>query len=143
MVPSPTLNRAILGVLGRAQRLYPIQIHAYCFLSSHYHLLVTADDALQLAEFMNHLNSNLAREIAHLTGWTDKIWSRRYEAIQVSDEIEAQVDRKSVRRALYESFSLFVTAYRAASEKLRSGDHTARFPTGCFPPGLPFVDAAA
>jgi hypothetical protein len=79
--------------LGRAQRLYPLQIHAYCFLSSHYHLLVTVDDALQLTEFMCYLNSNLAREIGHATGWTEKIWSRRYEAIHVSDETEAQVDR--------------------------------------------------
>ena len=281
MVPGPTLNQAILGVLGRAQRLYPIQIHAYCFLSSHYHLLATADDALQLSQFVGYLNSNLAREIAHLTGWTDKIWSRRYEAIQVSDEIEAQVDRmkyllangtkeglvehpqdwpgvhcadlllrggdqaeglwynrtrqyalhrtrkayteddythtetvqltplpcwkhltpedyrrqiqglvelivsearaeraltgkavlgpdalrqqkpgtrpeklkkspapdfhafkKSARKALYESFSLFLAAYRVASEKLRSGERTASFPMGCFPPGLPFVGAA-
>jgi hypothetical protein len=31
MVPEPTLNRSILGVLGRAQRLYPVQIHAYVF----------------------------------------------------------------------------------------------------------------
>jgi hypothetical protein len=36
MVPEPTLNDIILGVLGRAQRLYPVQINAYCFLASHY-----------------------------------------------------------------------------------------------------------
>jgi hypothetical protein len=36
MVPERTLNDIILGVLGRAQRLYPIQINAYCFVSSHY-----------------------------------------------------------------------------------------------------------
>jgi hypothetical protein len=55
--------------------------------------LLTVDDARQLADFVGYLNSNLAREIAHKTGWTDKIWSRRYEAIQVSSEKEAQAKR--------------------------------------------------
>jgi hypothetical protein len=47
--------------------------------------------------------------------------------------------RKGVCRALYEAYFLFVAAYREASEKLRSGDRTAPFPTGCFPPALPFA----
>jgi hypothetical protein len=55
--------------------------------------LLTVDDARQLADFVGYLNSNLAREIAHKAGWTDKIWSRRYEAIQVSSEKEAQAKR--------------------------------------------------
>ena len=42
---------------------------------------------------MGYLNSNLAREIAHLTSWTDKIWSRRYESIEVSGEEEVQAAR--------------------------------------------------
>lgn len=47
--------------------------------------------------------------------------------------------RKSVRQDLYEAYSWFVAAFRTASEKLRSGDLTARFPPGSFPPALPFV----
>jgi hypothetical protein len=39
------------------------------------------------------LNGNLARELSHLTGWTDRIWARRYQAILVSNEEAAQVDR--------------------------------------------------
>lgn len=38
-------------------------------------------------------NGHLAREIARLTGWEDKVWSRRYQAILVTDEEAAQVDR--------------------------------------------------
>jgi hypothetical protein len=40
--------------------------------------------------------------------------------------------RKTVRQDLY-------AAFRTASEKLRSGDLTAGFPLGSFPPALPFV----
>ncbi len=51
------------------------------------------DDALQLATFMGYFASNLAREISRLTGWTDKIWARRYQAIVISDEEAAQTSR--------------------------------------------------
>jgi hypothetical protein len=33
----------------------------------------------------------------------------------------------------------FVAAYRNAAEKLRAGNRNQPFPTGCFPPALPFV----
>ena len=36
LCPSPQLNDIILGVLGRAQRLYPLEIVAYVFASNHY-----------------------------------------------------------------------------------------------------------
>jgi hypothetical protein len=50
---------------------------------------------------------------------------------------------KAVRKAFWEGYALFVAAFREASERLRSGDRTARFPLGSFPPGLPFVTAEA
>ena len=49
---------------------------------------------------------------------------------------------REVRRALYEAYGLFVGAFHDAAEKLRAGDHTARFPAGSFPPHLPFVRAS-
>jgi REP element-mobilizing transposase RayT len=91
--PSTQLNEIILGVLGRAQRLYPVEIVAYVFLSNHYHLLLWVQDAQQLSTFMGYFNSNLAREVARHTGWTDKIWARRYQAIPISEEQGAQVAR--------------------------------------------------
>ena len=42
---------------------------------------------------MWYFNTNLAREVVRLTKWTDKIFSRRYQAIPVSDEEAAQVER--------------------------------------------------
>ena len=46
---------------------------------------------------------------------------------------------RAARRELWEAYARFVAAFREASEKLRHGDRTARFPVGSFPPGLPFV----
>jgi REP element-mobilizing transposase RayT len=91
--PSWRLNRIIFGLLARAKRKYPVEIHAFVFLSNHYHLLVSVPDARRLASFMNYFNGNLAREAGRLANWHEKFWSRRYQAIVVSKEPAAQVSR--------------------------------------------------
>jgi hypothetical protein len=50
---------------------------------------------------------------------------------------------RRVRRELYEAYHLFLAAFRDAADRLRAGDRTGRFPTGSFPPALPFVSALA
>lgn len=91
--PTKELRSLVIGVLGRASRLYPVRLHAFVFLSNHYHLLLTVEDALQLAQFMNYLNSNLAREAGRLHDWKEKFWGRRYQAIVISEEESVQVNR--------------------------------------------------
>jgi hypothetical protein len=44
-----------------------------------------------------------------------------------------------MRQGLYEGYAWFVAAYREASEKLRNGNRMVSFPTGSFPPPLPYV----
>ena len=46
---------------------------------------------------------------------------------------------KAARKELWVAYAKFVAAFREASETLRSGNRTAHFPLGSFPPGLPFV----
>ena len=91
--PSEELRSIVIGVLARSQRLYPVDLHAFVFLSNHYHLLLSAQNAHQLARFMNYLNSNLAREAGRVHGWREKFWGRRYQAIVVSEEEAAQTGR--------------------------------------------------
>ena len=91
--PSRELDEIIVGVLGRAQSLYEVRICGYMFASTHYHLLLDVDTARQLSLFMAYVNSNLAREISRLHRWPEKIWSRRYQAIVISDEEGAQISR--------------------------------------------------
>ena len=61
--PSLAVNEIILGVLGRAQRLYPVRCCSLVFMSNHWHALLEVDDALQLARFMQHVDRNLSSEI--------------------------------------------------------------------------------
>jgi hypothetical protein len=65
----------------------------FAFVSNHFHLLLEVDDAQQLSRFMGHFNSKLAREVGRLTGWKQKIFGRRYQAIVVSSEEAAQIER--------------------------------------------------
>lgn len=75
--PDAELNAAILGILGRAQHLYAVRIHAYTFMSNHVHLLVTVVDAAQEAAFLRHLNKNIGDAIRRQTGWQGPIWDGR------------------------------------------------------------------
>ena len=93
--PGPAANEIILGVLGRAQRLYGVACSSVVFLSNHWHALLWVEDALQLALFMQHVDGNLSHELGRkeIHDWPGTLWSRRYEAIVVSDEPAAQVGR--------------------------------------------------
>ena len=46
---------------------------------------------------------------------------------------------KTAREAFRTAYGFFLAAFREAAERLKAGDRLARFPNGCFPPGLPFV----
>jgi hypothetical protein len=91
--PCPQWNQIALGVLGRAQRLYGVEIHLFCLLSNHFHILATFHDTRQMADFMRHLNTNLSKEAGRLVDWREKLFPRRYQAIPVTAEEGAQVER--------------------------------------------------
>ena len=93
LTPGPTLNPIIIGALARSKRLYGVRIIAFAFLSGHLHLLLEIDDARQLSRFMCHFLSKLAREVGKLTGWREKVFGRRYQAIVISPEEAAQIER--------------------------------------------------
>ncbi len=96
MCPSEEVNDLILGVLGRAQTLYGIVVHAFCFLSNHFHILATASSAKQMSLFTGFLKGNLAKEIGSLCDWKETFWGRRYHSASVK-----QTEHDQVRRFLY------------------------------------------
>src|SRR6185295_17290301 len=91
--PGELVNQIVVGVLGRAQRMYQMRVCGYILASNHLHLALDVEDAGQLCRFMRYVNSNLARKVGRLVGWRDKIWSRRYQAIVISPEEAAQAER--------------------------------------------------
>src|SRR4051812_5811167 len=92
--PSPVLNQIIIGTLARAkQRHDKVRVCFFVGLSNHMHILLWVEDAQGLAKFMGYFQSKLAREVGRLTSWKEKIFGRRYQAIVVSNEEKAQVER--------------------------------------------------
>ncbi len=91
--PSRLLNETIVGTLALAQERTGVEIVCVVVLSNHMHLLLRVADAQQLARFQCFVGSNIAREVARLTGWREKVWGRRYSAIAVSAEPAAQEAR--------------------------------------------------
>ncbi len=93
MKPHRDLTPIILGVLAKAQERYLMTVCAFIYLSNHCHLLLQPEDAWQLARFMNYVNANIAKEAGRLYHWREKFWGRRYRAIVVSNEPEAELKR--------------------------------------------------
>ena len=90
--PSPRTNAIVIGVLARALHRYEVKLFGVCFMSNHYHLLLSSKNAAALASFMQYIGSNIARKIGRMHRWREKFWSRRYRASAVLDEA-AQQDR--------------------------------------------------
>ena len=91
--PGPSFNEVFLGILGRVQQRYELQVCAVCVLSTHLHLLLLVEDAQQMSEAMRDLKSKLAREVNRLTGWRGPVFDRRYEMAVVTEEEAAQIER--------------------------------------------------
>ena len=91
--PTDEVRQIILGVVGRAQRMYSMDICLLTFMSNHYHMLVVPQDARQLARFMGFVNGQIAKKILPLLPWKGKFWGRSFDLILVTDEPEVQKSR--------------------------------------------------
>jgi hypothetical protein len=89
MRPSAESKELILGVLGRAQAKYKVEIYAFIFLSNHFHILMRVDSARQMALFVGYLKANIAKELGRLHGWKEKFWGRRYHSASLADSDQA------------------------------------------------------
>ena len=88
--PSAELNQRILMILGRALLRHPVLLHAFAFLSNHWHALATAADAAQASQFMQYVNGNIAKAAQELHGWTAAVWGGRPRMIPVLDDGAAE-----------------------------------------------------
>ncbi len=68
LLPATTHFACVMvGILARAQEKYPVKVHAAVAASNHYHLILTPEDVDQLADFMEFVTGNLAREAGRLS----------------------------------------------------------------------------
>ena len=112
LVPSPNprrFNEIVVGVIGRALEVSPVELCGAVFMSNHYHLLVTVQEQQDVSRLMQHMGANLTKEVNRIRQRTGPMWARRYSCIVVSSEPEAQWDcleyllSNSVKEGLCES----------------------------------------
>ena len=84
--PGLRLNPLIIGALAKAQALYPLQLHGFIFLSTHFHIEATFSDAQQMARFMGHFTTNLSKIIGAEHDWKDSVFPKRYHHVELSEE---------------------------------------------------------
>ena len=91
--PSPDFDRTVVGILSRAQELYPVVLHGFVLLPDGYVALATHDDPEVMAGFHGHLNTNLSKQVRRAFGWRDTVFPRRYGATELSEEPEVELER--------------------------------------------------
>ena len=84
--PSKEVNNIIVGVIGRAQKHVDVQLHAFVFMSTHYHILLTVKSAEDMSKFIGFINCNVTRKLNALNRRTGAGWARRFRAIGVSND---------------------------------------------------------
>ncbi len=91
--PSKELNEAILAILGRALARHNVRLHAFVFLSNHWHALVTVPSGKALSGFLRDVHSGVAKAAQRINGVKGKVWQgKKATVIPVLDD-EAQLRR--------------------------------------------------
>ncbi|MCB9604772.1 MAG: hypothetical protein H6720_31010, partial [Sandaracinus sp.] len=74
LLPTPAIKNAILYIVGVAAARYNITLYAMVAMTTHYHLAGRDTDG-RLPEFIQYVNSLLARALNAEQGMDDKFWS--------------------------------------------------------------------
>lgn len=82
--PDKTLNNAFLYCLAVAANKYAVQLHGFCAMSNHYHLVLTDTQGV-LPDFMAWLNRQLAMCVKRLRRWDEVVWEPnvQYNAVEL------------------------------------------------------------
>ena len=87
--PDKRLNNLFVYCLALAAQKYGIQIHAFCVMSNHYHLVLTDTEGV-LPLFVAWLNRQLAMCVKCLRKWDEVVWEPNvaFNAVELSGEPE-------------------------------------------------------
>lgn len=86
--PSKTTNDIVLYLLAVARHRYSVQVHAFCVLSNHLHLVLT-DPQARLPSFLQFLDALLARAVNASLGRWEAFWAPdSYSAVRLLSPID-------------------------------------------------------
>lgn len=86
--PSPTTNATFLFLLALAANRYAVEIHAFCVLSNHVHMVVT-DVHARLPAFQQFLDALVARALNVSLGRQESFWApSSYSAVRLASPLD-------------------------------------------------------
>ncbi|MGK0359240.1 MAG: hypothetical protein ACI9U2_001541 [Bradymonadia bacterium] len=100
-VPSAALVRELRGVIGEAHRRFPrVKVHVWCWLSTHFHALLSATGpyaANAIAAWLNYVMSQSARVAQAINGVRGRIWEGKpCRLIQIRDDAQMRERSKYI-----------------------------------------------
>ena len=97
---SATDGRTFEGLLGRAARRFGVEVHAYCLMTNHFHLLLHCPDG-GVSDFMQFLGASYTRHLNDRLGRDGPIFRGRFRSLLIdSDRYLAAVGRYIHRNPL-------------------------------------------
>jgi REP-associated tyrosine transposase len=82
-----------LEVTAEAGRRLGLEVHCYCLMSNHYHLLVRSLEG-RLAEALRHLSSRFTQTINYRRGRDGPVFRGRFASVRIADDAHlAQASR--------------------------------------------------
>ena len=83
--PSKATNQVVQYLLAMAVKRFDIELHAYCVMSNHFHLVVTDPDA-RLPACMQYFDGLAGRALNALLGRRENFWgSDTFSAVELTD----------------------------------------------------------
>jgi len=78
-------KRKFLEILCKACKIYKVNVHDYCLMDNHYHLLIELTQE-NISLFMRQINSNYAIYFNKKYKRTGHLWQGRYKSYYIIDE---------------------------------------------------------
>lgn len=136
LVPSQEVNQAVLYILFRCVNQYGMRLHYFCFMSNHYHMIIT-DPHQRLGNFLATFHSLVAKCLNELLDREGFFWepgpckkARLIEAVDVQKAL-AYISLNPVRAGLVATPDLWPGA-SSAIEDLDGRLLTASIPSWYF-----------
>ena len=85
LLPERAVVKLVGFIFALAVRTYGIRVHDVLFMSNHFHILAT-DVEGRLPDFMNYLNSLLARALNALRGRSGSVFEKHYNLVIATDD---------------------------------------------------------
>lgn len=95
LTPHPILDEQILGILGRAHAIAPVELHGFTFLAGRAELLMTVPDRDRMSMFLQYVFKFISDAVRSERKWRWEVWSTR-SSLDVLDPAQSIAALRSV-----------------------------------------------